>query len=692
MVEFKETIVGYDLEVGPNYFIIGLINLSDAMITKFEFYYNTSNFELRLTQHSGDPNRKQKDRYINYDFVFDTRNLTNDVDFRKHTGNFFKEFDKIKWLVSFNGFHYDDPVLEIFMLNIIDILIQQGYGNYDTVVKSITEAYNASVSIIEMGKKLKPNSQFKKESLDLKRISRTEKSLKMIAGSLKYPIVMDFPVNPHDHLSYQEVQGVSNYLNYDLEILYLLYQKLRPELNLRKNISLKYNTNVMNEDRPGIANDIFTKLYCKKSGLSLIDISKLKHKVVKTPRVLLKDVISSRVKFKSVEMQNFLNDISKVIVRCDGDKITMKVPDVTIGKSTYTIGAGGLHSQDNPGIFVSDSNFHYQDADVSSYYPRVIVTNKLYPIHLSPIFYELVEEIMNGRLEAKRTGDTVAADTLKIVVNSVFGKTGEEYSWFYSSEVFLGTTINGQLYLLMLIESLELQGFEVISANTDGIITKIPKGREPDYQAICNNWMVDTLMELEFSKYKLYARRSVNSYVAITDNGKIKTKDEFNSTNEIDKSAIAVVIPLMIIEFLKRKYVDNNPVSIRKLVADHLTEDNISDFMWTQKPADKDWHNVIYTANGPQEIPDTVRFLVCSNSYRHKVKLFKFKAPKSGDKYSKKISYIAKEYVAITNDFNESVYNNSVVPHVKLDYYIDKISEMISLIETGNVQSKLSLF
>ena len=42
----------------------------------------------------------------------------------------------------------------------------------------------------------------------------------------------------------------------------------------------------------------------------------------------------------------------------------------------------------------------------------------------------------------------------------------------------LKVTINGQLMIMMLCEELELNGIEVISANTDGIVVKLYKNKK----------------------------------------------------------------------------------------------------------------------------------------------------------------------------------------------------------------------
>lgn len=54
-------------------------------------------------------------------------------------------------------------------------------------------------------------------------------------------------------------------------------------------------------------------------------------------------------------------------------------------------------------------------------YPSIAIVNELYPEHLGIEFCELYEGIVKQRLAAKKSGDTVMADGLKLSANSVYG-------------------------------------------------------------------------------------------------------------------------------------------------------------------------------------------------------------------------------------------------------------------------------
>ena len=61
------------------------------------------------------------------------------------------------------------------------------------------------------------------------------------------------------------------------------------------------------------------------------------------------------------------------------------------------------------------------------------------------------------------------------MINAIYGKFGFEQGPLYDRLATLQVTVNGQLMLLMLCEELELNGIQVVSANTDGLWLKFMK-------------------------------------------------------------------------------------------------------------------------------------------------------------------------------------------------------------------------
>lgn len=225
----------------------------------------------------------------------------------------------------------------------------------------------------------------------------------------------------------------------------------------------------------------------------------------------------------------------------------LKGRDIVIGRSTYRVGIGGLHSQESsaahrsiPGVLV------LRTADVASYYPSMICNAGMYPPQLGPLFLTIYSTIYTTRLEAKAALKKLPKDTqewletkaveggFKIVLNGTFGKLFSRYSIFYAPEFGIAVTIGGQLSLLMLIERLELAGIRVVSANTDGIEMAVPAGREWMVDSILEWWEETTSLSLDTNCYLALYSRDVNNYVSLQFDGSVKRKGVFGESGVLN--------------------------------------------------------------------------------------------------------------------------------------------------------------
>jgi len=174
-------------------------------------------------------------------------------------------------------------------------------------------------------------------------------------------------------------------------------------------------------------------------------------------------------------------------------------------------------------------------------------------------------QLVDRRLAAKRAKNRVIADSLKITVNGTFGKLGSKWSVLYSPNLLFQVTLTGQLCLLMLIEQLEAAGVAVISANTDGIIMRVPAGKEAVADGIVAAWEKQTNFETEATEYKAVYSRDVNNYIAIKTDGKTKNKgafgnpwaESFASIFRLHKNPVTTIC----IEAAQQFLIDGTPIS-----------------------------------------------------------------------------------------------------------------------------------
>lgn len=233
------------------------------------------------------------------------------------------------------------------------------------------------------------------------------------------------------------------------------------------------------------------------------------------------------------------------------------------------------------------------DADVSSLYPRLSITNNFYPEHLGQAFVNVYKSIIDLRLEAKKTGNMVLSDGFKLAANSAYGKSNEETSFLYDPKFTMAITVNGQLLITMLIERLltKLDDITVLQVNTDGITVKIHRSQIAKYYNECNRWQDQTKLQLEYVEYSKMVICDVNSYLAVTTKGKIKNKGRF----EIDKVVGSEpayhkdnsfrIVPLALQEY----FVNNIP--IEHTIYNH---NNIYDYCGRQKFKGQDYGIIKY--------------------------------------------------------------------------------------------------
>lgn len=357
------------------------------------------------------------------------------------------------------------------------------------------------------------------------------------------------------------LQEMADYNDNDVYIVAELIRMNQEEVLLRYRISEEYNVDVFSASRSTIADKVIVKLYSKYTGLhpkAFIDTKTIRRKI------LVSEILSDKIAFSTPELNDILSGIRSLTLRGEKGEFDR---EFTFMGTSYTIATGGLHSNEIPAVYVEDDEHIIVDRDVASYYPNMIRSLKVCQKHLIPkAWFRIADTIVDERLEHKhlakdkslddkeRDRHATAAACLKIVANAgIFGKMGSEKSFLCDKKAMYQVTINGQLFLLMLIEKLELAGIHVISANTDGIVTIVPRELEQTADDICHWWEKHLGLELEFTYYTKYVTEGVNSYLTVKRGGSSKFKGRMN--------------PKMFLEDLSKGY--NSPI-VAKCVTEYF--------------------------------------------------------------------------------------------------------------------------
>ncbi len=466
------------------------------------------------------------------------------------------DIPKLEWVIraftqiGFNSIAYDAPIAALAVA-----------GKTNQQLKAATD------QLITEG--LRPADVLRKykvkklefDHIDLIEVAPLSASLKIYGGRLHIPKMQDLPFPPDTVLSAEQIAIVRWYCVNDLHATETLYRKLESEVQLREVMSTEYGVDLRSKSDAQVAESVISSEVNKINGRRAVRTTILPGTIYryKPPEYLqyqtetMKWVLDAA---RSVDL--VVNEKGKI-----GIPAILKKWKIPIGNAQYQMGIGGLHSTEKRTAHFADDEYAISDVDVESYYPRIILNLGLFPESLGPAFLRVFNTIVERRLHAKseakrckKAGDKegeakwkVIADSLKITINGSFGKFGSKWSVLYSPDLLIQTTITGQLSLLMLIERLELRGYSVLSANTDGIVVRYRRKEAENVQAIITQWEHDTQFKMEETKYASLYSRDVNNYIAVKEDGEVKLKGVYAPTglhkNPTDRISVDAVVKFL---------------------------------------------------------------------------------------------------------------------------------------------------
>ncbi len=431
--------------------------------------------------------------------------------------------------ISFNGNHYDLVMIEAAL---------QG--------RDCQELKALSDEIITSGK---PSWKVCREEdinipqawdhIDIIDVVPGQASLKVYAGRLGYPKLQDLPIAPSAGISVADRELLTKYCVNDLRVTNELYIAVEKQVALRVEMSAEYDVDLRSKSDAQIAETVLRS-----------EVENATNKTLRVPK--MRDDATFRyldpeiVDFKGDQLSEVITFLTEHPFDLSGNG-SVQMPDwlkktkIKIGGGDYQMGVGGLHSCEKGQSVYAGTDHILADFDVASYYPSIILQQDIAPDNMGEAFTTVYQSIVDRRIKAKRAGDKVTADTLKIVVNGSFGKLGSKYSTLYAPNLLIQTTITGQLALLMLIERVEAVGAKVVSANTDGIVVFAHKRLEPDLAQVMFDWELDTSYELERSDYRSLHSRDVNNYIAVKPDGATKRKGAFSQAGLMKNPQFEIV-------------------------------------------------------------------------------------------------------------------------------------------------------
>lgn len=558
-----------DIEVLPDFFLLGIEDWLTKKQRKFEI------------------SQWVDDRFELYDFLVNNK--------RMFVGWNFKEYDNViltYFVKNFDRFEeadwfYITEELRWFSDKLFAYRKDQDDQKLRSVVKDYLWGWNKQIEIVD-------------PLLFWSRGLRIQKqlSLKAIGIQLKWDETQELPYDGSKRLTLEERDEMIHYnLRNDLGRTRAAAEALSKEIFFRRDILEQRYLPCWSFDGPKIAQQLIERSLIERSGDPEIcyrktDQGKVPNQTYRD-KVEIKDIlfeydfipkyVSPQVKTEKVQKKgksikrniyiyenpySFYQDLLTKTVRDTSSisaKVLFKNPDGSTLTAVY--GSGGIHGTTETCIFDEKKGYQIIDFDFASYYPNLMVRGEFVPQHLKDLFLDFFKALIADRIAAKRIGDKITAEILKLMLNSTYGMLNNIYSFMYDWQQTLAVCLNGELIISQFIEKCIQKGYSVIYANTDGFSIKVEGGEKEAQEAIdfvnsINTWDI----ELETFRFSKWWMVDVNNYMAMykgENEGEIKAKGLFLQSPKLGDSTNELVIRKALYENFKdgkdmREFIENH--------------------------------------------------------------------------------------------------------------------------------------
>lgn len=350
--------------------------------------------------------------------------------------------------------------------------------------------------------------------------------LKALEIAMESENIVDLPYAPGTELDDTAKDVLISYNRHDVKETIKFAARSQQEIKLRQSLSERYGVNMTNFSNTKIGSTILIK-QMEAAGIQCFERDGSGRK---TPRqtyrtmIRLGDVVFPYIRFERPEFNQVLQFFRETTIT--ETKGVFADLSATVDGFTFVFGVGGIHGSVESQIVYSDDEYQIVDVDVTSFYPRMAIVNRMYPAHLGEAYCHIYNDIFEQRAGyAKGTPENAA---LKEALNASYGNSNNKYSPLYDPFYTMQTTINGQLMLCMLAEQLiKIPDLTMTQANTDGITVRCPRKHLDHMRKVCRWWEGLTGLQLEEALYSRMFIRDVNNYLAEYQGGKLKRKGAY---------------------------------------------------------------------------------------------------------------------------------------------------------------------
>lgn len=436
-----------------------------------------------------------------YDWLFVFKEVeTGNYEIIHNDNEAIQEFMRQQPLIcGFNNKHYDNHILKGCLLDFIPEDIKQ---INDAIIVNGMEGWDIP--------QLRDSGIYF-ESFDLMDDMQVGLSLKAIEAHLGMNIEeteVDFNINRP--LTAEELELTIQYCKFDVDATHEL-------LKLRKNY---LNNKLMLGRLKGIEDS--KALYMTNAKLTALYLDAKKPEKEYTDEREYVYPANLKREYIPNEVFAFFDKLKDKTI--PDEEIFSSKLEFNIGECEVTIAYGGIHGAIPTYREQATDTRSIRNQDVASYYPHLMTIDKYCSRNIpNPQIYE---DMLEKRMQAKKSGDKATANALKLVANTTYGGTLNQYNELYDPLMARSVCITGQLRLLEMTNNLveHCPSVKVIQLNTDGIMISIDNVDLPKYEETTKEWQERTKFELEEDCIKEIVQKDVNNYIEIALDGSTKIK------------------------------------------------------------------------------------------------------------------------------------------------------------------------
>lgn len=335
----------------------------------------------------------------------------------------------------------------------------------------------------------------------------------------------------------------------------------------------------------------------------------------------------------------------------------------------HTLGVGGIHGARKKyyGQTTLKSTLWY--FDVSGYYNLLMIKYNLFTRSMNENSKQKYTNLYYEQLKLKGVDD-LKRNVFKVALLTVFGASNNKYTPFYDPYHFEMVTLNGQLFLIDLLEKLAPY-INLVQSNTDGIILETLNVNESKMLSIINEWQQRTGFVLKSEKLKQIHQRDVNNYIVEFANGKTSAKGEalkhtesYNAPFQIGgafNSKEPIVISLMLRDALL------NGTPPEESINRWINELRLFQFICKKDSFNK---LILVKSNGEQEIPQIVRAFPWKNG--EPATIYKEKLGKR-----MKVTNLPQSVFIYNEDIRDESVIKELLPKINLEWYVERAYEKL---------------